>query len=253
MPQAYTLRLHSNGPALWPEHKPLEEVLELEATTPVGIFEATYQGNPTPPQGTVFLREFWDGKNRYDPDDVKTKNIVVGRWISWDTGLKDNEDNAFTACTVGELLRNYTMVIREVWRERITFPELPDEIARKAWKYNKDDKLRAVIIEDRVSGTSAFQTLQKTGEPWLQKILVAFNPTDDKTTRANQAAVWCRNNCVLMPIPGVSVPWLFDFEDELFDFPGSAFKDQVDSFSQLILWTENLLSAGWKARQKTVS
>jgi hypothetical protein len=40
-----------------------------------------------------------------------------------------------------------------------------------------------------------------------------------------------------------------DFEDELFDFPNSAFMDQVDAFSQLIIYTENLLAEGWRARR----
>jgi hypothetical protein len=55
---------------------------------------------------------------------------------------------------------------------------------------------------------------------------------------------------VLLPAPSELSPWLVDFEDELFTFPGSEFMDQVDAFSQLILYTENLLAEGWRARQQ---
>lgn len=234
--------------ALWPAHKPLAEVLDLKDTTPATIWEGTYQGNPTPPEGSIFMREWWEQKNRYGPESSYLINKVVARWISWDTGLKDAEDNAFSAAVVGELMPDYTMILREVWRDRLQFPDLPDRIKAMASKYNKDEKLRGVLIEDKASGTSAYQTLANTAEKWLKARLIPFMPTEDKVTRAQQAAVWCKNDCVLFPHPTGAVPWLMDFEDELFDFPGSVFKDQVDAFSQLIIWTENLLAQGWRAR-----
>jgi len=55
----------------------------------------------------------------------------------------------------------------------------------------------------------------------------------------------------LLPHPSEHAPWLLEFENELFSFPGSAFKDQVDSFSQLVIYTENLLSEGLRARSET--
>lgn len=248
MPQFYRYLVHERGPALWAEHKPLSEVLELQATTPPVIWEATYQGNPTPPEGTIFIRSWWGNKNRFDASDPSFANKTIARWISWDTGIKDKEDSAFTAAVVGELQPDYTLLTREVFRERLTFPDLPSVIERLAARYNKDGKLRGIIIEDKASGTSAYQTLLKTADPVLASLLVAFLPTVDKEARAQQAAVWCKQNCVFLPLPSDRVPWLYDFEDELFNFPGTSYKDQVDAFSQLILWTENLLAAGFHAR-----
>lgn len=241
--------LHKNGPALWPGHKPLSEVEELKATTPTQIWEATYQGNPMPPSGSIFMKEWWSEKNRYDIGNIAPKNKTIARWLSFDTGLKDDVSNAYSACIVGELWPDYRMAIREVWRERLQFPDLTGFITGLAAKYNKDGKIYGIIIEDKASGISAIQTLRKTAPKWLQDKIIAFNPPSDKETRANQAAVWCRNNCILLPTPSEFAPWLMDFEDELFTFPGSIFKDQVDSFSQLVLWTENLLSEGWRARE----
>lgn len=249
MATQYRFLLHQQGPALWPEHKPLSEVEALHATTPDPIWEATYQGNPTPPGGQVFKRGWWSGKNRYDPGDIGLVNICVGRWISWDTGLKDKETTDYSSYTVGELLPDYRLVVRKVHRERWEFPDLPAQMETVARQYNLDGKLRGLIIEDRVSGTSAYQTLAATAADWLRAILIAFNPTVDKTSRAQQGAVWCKNDCVLLPRPHPLVPWLIDFEDELFTFPGSTNDDQVDGFSQLLLYLENLLSEGWRARQ----
>jgi predicted phage terminase large subunit-like protein len=249
VPIQHRLRLHQNGPALWPEHKPLDEVLDLKATTPEAVWEATYQGNPTPPGGTVFQRSWWRGQNRFDAGERALINRCVARWISWDTGLKDQENNAYTSCTVGELQPEYHLIIREVWRDRLKFPDLPEAMESFARRYNRDEKLRGVIIEDKVSGTSAYQTLSATSADWLKPLLVAFMPTGDKTQRAQQAAVWCKNGCIWLPAPGEHARWLVDFEDELFNFPGSTFKDQVDSFSQLVIYLEHFLSAGWRARK----
>jgi predicted phage terminase large subunit-like protein len=249
MPTQYRYLLHTNGPALWPEHKPAEEIEALKASTVEGVWEATYQGNPSPPGGSVFKRAWWRGKNRYDATDQGLINRCVGRWISWDTGLKDKADTDFSAYTVGELLPDYILVIRQVEQERLEFPDLPSQMESVARQFNRDEKLRGLLIEDKVSGTSSFQTLQATAPEWLRVLLIAFNPTVDKVTRASQGAVWCRNDCVLLPWPSDAVPWLVDFEDQLFTFPGAVNDDMVDSLSQLLLYLENLLADGWRARR----
>lgn len=233
---------------LWPEHKPIQEVLDLRATTPDPIWSATYQGHPTPPGGQVFRRSWWTGKNRYDPADLGLVNMCVGRWISWDTGLKAKETNDYSSYTVGELLPDYRLVVRRVARDRWEFPDLPAQMETVARQFNLDGKLRGLIIEDKVSGTSAYQTLMASAADWLKRVLIAFQPVGDKTQRAQQGAVWCKNDCVLLPQPHALVPWLVDFEDELFTFPGSTHDDQVDGFSQLLLYLENLLAEGWRAR-----
>ncbi len=133
------------------------------------------------------------------------------------------------------------------------FPDLPAAIERVAreWRGVKpyaDQLLRAVIIEDRASGTSAYQTLSAVAEPWLADVLVSFSPSGSKEERAQQAAVWAKLDMVLLPHPSPSVPWLLDFEGEVFDFPDTLFKDQTDAFSQVLIYTEHLLAAGYQAR-----
>lgn len=108
--------------------------------------------------------------------------------------------------------------------------------------------LRNVVIEDKSSGKAAHQTLRATARPWLREALVAWQPRGSKEARAGAASVWCRNGMVLLPEPGPGAEWLLDFEDELFSFPQGKFADQVDAFSQLILFCENYLAEGWRAR-----
>ena len=247
---AHQVFLHNNGPALWPQHKPLAEVLELRATTPELTWSGTYQGVPTPPGGYIFKRQWWRRENRYDPNDPSLPGQIYARYISWDTGQKDKETSDYSAYTVGELLTDYRLIIRRVRQERLEFPGLPAVTEQTAVRWNHDDKLHGVIVEDKSSGTSALQTLAATSPDWLAALLIPFMPTTDKITRASQAAVWCKNGCVLLPVPGPAVPWLIDFEDELFSFPQVAHDDRTYTLSQLILFLEHILSAGWLARGK---
>jgi phage terminase large subunit-like protein len=185
---------------------------------------------------------------RYDPTLGLHRNRVVGRWLSFDTALTENDDSAYSACTVGELWPDYRLAVRDVWRDRIGFPLLPPQIEALATKWNYDEKLQGVIIEDKSSGTPAIQTIRATAQPWLINLLVPFQPGGDKPSRAKRAAVWCANGSILLPLPGPTVPWLFDFERELFGVPTFPTWDQVDTFSQLVIYLEHYLSAGLDAR-----
>ena len=48
----------------------------------------------------------------------------------------------------------------------------------------------------------------------------------------------------------MDVPWLLDFEDQLYKFPAGRIKDAVDSMGQAILYLEHLLTEGWRARER---
>ena len=249
----HKVHLH-DGRVIWPDHKPLSEVLELQRTTPEAIWYGTYQGTPTRPGGTIYKASWWDHKNRYDLADQAIYRQVYARFISWDTAQKkdrrEGDDHDLSAAVVVDLWPDYKLGVRFAYQERLEFPELPEQIARLAAQFNTDKKLRAVIVEDKQSGTSALQTLRAEAQPWLAEILVPFMPTTDKLTRAGQAAVWCKNDCLVFPEPREDLFWLVDLEDQLYDFPRAAHDDLVDAFSQVILYLEHYLERGYKARRK---
>ena len=243
----YAVVVHENGPALWPEYKSLAEVVKLRDTTPTLIWEGTYQGNPTPAGGYTFRREWWSGQNRYTVGEYLGK--VLGRFQSWDTAEETKDTSAWTVGVTGEVLDDYRLVIRDVYRERLTFDVLPQTIESQARLHWGDGRLKGIVIEDKSSGKSANQTLRATSPEWLRELLSPYQPLGSKEARAAAASVWCRNGMVWLPHPGPGAPWLMDFEDELFSFPQGTFADQADAFSQLILFVENYLAEGWAARQ----
>lgn len=245
--RTYRVVVHRDGPALWPEKKSLAEILKLKATTPSLIFEGTFQGNPTPAGGHIFHREWWEDRSRYTADTWRGK--VAARFQSWDLAEKDKETNDYTACVTVEVLTDYRLLVREVYRDRLTFNVVPATIISRARQWNGDGLLRNVVIEDKSSGTPAYQTLKATAEAWLKPLLIAYQPMGGKVERANAASVWCGNGMVWLPHPSQAAPWLIDLEDELFAFPQGLHDDQVDALSQVIIFCEHLLAAGRNGRE----
>lgn len=227
---------------------PASELEMARLELPERVFRQEYEASFVDDASMIFDRTWWLGQNRYDATDPRIPFKSIGRWLSWDTGFKDKDTSAYTARVVGELMADYRLLIRHVYRQRHTFPSLPEAIAHDATTYN-DGKVQGVLIEDKASGTSAYQTLAATADPWLREILIPFQPTGSKEQRAELAATWCRNGCVLLPEPSAAVPWLLEYENELFSAPQSEFMDQVDATSQLILWVENYLATGFHARR----
>jgi predicted phage terminase large subunit-like protein len=199
----------------------------------------------------VWLAE-WVARWQYD--EPARERRIIARTLSYDTAAKDKDTNAFSACVVGDLMDDYSLNIRHVWRERLLMPQLVDRIADDAKRWNYDGKLYTpdgvatghIVIEDRSSGTGAYQMLYHSGDPMLQSCLRAFNPTASKEERFNNAGIWVKRKWVKFPAPGPRVPWLKAFEDELFQ--EEEFKDQRDAVAQLILWHQPVFLRGVEAR-----
>lgn len=239
MPVTRQVRLHDCF-VLWPEHKSAAEVAELQKTTLGYVWDVTYQGSMVQKAGTLFKREWWTGRNRFS--EVKP----VARFISLDTATSEAANAAYTAWTVGDLLPDYRLAVVEIGRKRLEFPALVGWIEALYRQYYERGLLRSIVIEDKSSGIGALQTLRQAGD--IAEVLQGFNPRVDKPTRWGQAAVWCSLGCVLLPEPGPRYPWLYEAETELFTVPNAAQLDQADAFSQLIIYLENFLSEGYRAR-----
>jgi len=245
--------INEEGEALWPERFPLAELASIRASTSDRTWHALYQQAPTSEGGVIVQRDWYEqGRNRYDTMDQALQNAVLRRYISFDTAEEVTDTAAFTACVVGDLMPDYSLHIREVWRGKVSIPELPGVIERLATKHNWDGKLRNVVIEYKSSGKATYQTMKRSAPDWLRPLLFAHNPIGDKVTRLSNAAVWMRQGMVLLPYTAEGAPWLDDYEDELFGAPNSPKLDQVDATSQLVKHLENPLSQGLRLRVQRV-
>jgi predicted phage terminase large subunit-like protein len=232
------------GQLLWPERFGQKENQAAKVDLGPRGYAGQHDQRPAPAGGNIYQVSWWRGQNRYRPG-----NVIVGRWLSWDTALKDKEQSDTSALTVWELTDDYYLQLRHASWQRLQFPQLASAIMDEARRWMYDGKLRGIIIEDKASGISALQTLDESAPREIAELLVAFQPGQvSKEGRSRQASLWCERGCVRLPEPGESAPWLLDFEDQLYKFPTARIKDTVDSMAQAILYLEHLLADGWRAR-----
>ena len=127
-------------------------------------------------------------------------------------------------------------------------PALVKHIERLYRTYvGERNAFRKIVIEAKSSGSGVLQTLQQ-GVVIPTNVLVGYNPKVDKQTRWSQAAVWCSLDMVKLPHPNSDMPWLHEAEEELFSLPNAEYFDQADSFSQLVLYLEHVLTEGYRAK-----
>lgn len=247
------------GEALCPERYNIAKLRKMERRIGDYYFGALYQQRPQPASGAIFKREWWDREqNRYDGSDRAHRNRVVARWIVYDTALKDGAGNDYSAAAVWELWPDYRVAIRHMWNERIQSAMLPERMEADAVEWNKDGKLRGLVIEDKGSGTNAIQTLRMAAPQWLADMIFEFMPTGTKTYRARLASIWCERNCILLPTPSMqNGDWYNALLDantgQLWLFPHAAHDDMVDTISSGIMYLEHYIKEGWDLRQRMIA
>ena len=111
----------------------------------------------------------------------------------------------------------------DVWRDKVEFPELK-RIAQSLYARDTPD---IVIVEDKASGQSLIQELQRNTRIPVLPIKV----DRDKVARAYAATPLIESGRVYLP---ENAPWLFDYIEELSSFPKAAHDDQVDSTTQAL-------------------
>jgi predicted phage terminase large subunit-like protein len=95
--------------------------------------------------------------------------------------------------------------------------------ARAFWHKHKAGTgapLRAMVVEDKVSGTGLIQTLRREGVA-----VIPVQRSKDKLSRGYDAAPFIESGNVLLP---QDAPWLSDLLAEAATFPGGAHDDQLD-------------------------
>ena len=241
------------GEALCPERydeKALKRILNVIKER---AFNSQFQGRPTKSGGNVFMTKWWAGDStRYAASDIPIiRRQSVGRWMSFDTAYSEEGNASYSALVVGDMLSDYRLRITDVQRGHFAFPELVKWVTRCIQDHNADGKLKQISIEQKASGMSLTQVLEQKLAPELVGLIDPVQPKGSKEERANAASYWCENGSIVLPWPGMAVPWLPPFTDELFAFPAAPRDDQVDAFTQIIDRTIYWLQAGIDARIAT--
>lgn len=210
------------GEWLWTDYKSPEEWERQKRKQPERNWAALYQQRPKPLEGAIFKR-VWP--NRYRPGEIPPDAYLVH---SWDTANKPDEVmNAPSVCTIWAVSKlGYYLV--HVWRDWVDFPALK----RAVVNLYESHPATAVLVEDKASGQSLIQELRDS----TMVPVISVEPEGDKIFRAEKSTAAWEAGLVYLPSddPAIAPPWLPEFEREIFGFPLSTYKDQVDSASQAI-------------------
>ncbi len=182
----------------------------------------------------------------YDDENKLYEQRVLKKVQSWDTAFKKNQENDFSVCTTW-LVGVNAYYLLDMWKGRVEFPELK----RKVVELYGLHKANEILIEDKASGQSLLQELQRNTRLPIKAIKV----DQDKIARVHSVSPIIEAGRVILP---KDKHWLKDFTDEIEEFPNGEFDDIVDSVSQFLLQqkgndTADLTSIKHKPRSGTAS
>jgi len=229
---AETDELHrKEGEPLFPEHKSLEFLNERKSIMHEYAWESLYQQNPYVVGGNLFHSEHW---RFYEVPPTITHRVIYA-----DTAQKTKEENDRSVFECWGKTDDGRAVMLDLIKGRWEAPELLSQ-ARAFWNKHKvvtgKGRLRAMKIEDKVSGTGLIQTLKREGIP-----VKGIQRSIDKVTRALDVIPSIEAGLVFLP---QDAAWLSEFLTETSQFPNGVHDDQVDPMMDAI--DDLLLGTGRK-------
>jgi predicted phage terminase large subunit-like protein len=211
------------GEPLDPVREPLLVLDQLKEQLGSSLFAAQYLQTPVPPGGNMLKRE-WLRDYEIPPAHQAGDEIVQ----TWDTAMKAGEANNYSVCLTVRVRNRNEYFLIDVFRDRLEFPELAKLVCAHARLF----RATAILVEDKVSGTSLIQTAKRNG---LQGV-VAMKPSSDKESRMYGQTPKLESRSLFLPR---FAPWREDFLEEYLSFPKGKYDDQIDALSQFLEWRVN--------------
>jgi predicted phage terminase large subunit-like protein len=195
------------------------------------VFNALYQGRPSPDAGNVWQRPWW---RRYTAPLWTQHPTVPDAYLvdecdemvmSWDMTFKDTKSSDYV---VGQVWarRGANVYLLDQVHKRLSFTDTLTAFKAMVTRWPQATRK---IVEDKANGTAIIDTL-------TSKIpgITAVSPTESKYARANAVAPFIEAGNVHLPEAAIA---LFDPEaliDEAAGFPNAAHDDMVDATSQAL-------------------
>jgi predicted phage terminase large subunit-like protein len=210
--------IDDDGQSFWPDQFPLDD-LERKRLANAYVFAGQYMQRPAPVGGGIFKDEWWQYWQAMPALEYRT--------IYADTAQKTGQENDYSVFQCWGRSKAGQAILIDQIRGKWESPELLVQ-ARAFWAKHRagDAPLRAMKVEDKVSGTGLIQTLSREGIP-----VVGIQRDRDKVTRAYDAAPFIQSGNVYLP---ANAPWLSDFLGEASLFPNGKHDDQLDPMMDAI-------------------
>ena len=209
--------------SVWPEYWSLEELEKVQATLPVGKWNAQWMQNPTSEEGAIIKREWW---RVWDQDWIPNLHYVIQ---SYDTAYLKKETADFSAITTWGVFypeedSPANLILIDSIKGRYEFPELR-RVALDQYKYWNPE---AVIIEAKAAGLPLTYELRQMDIP-----VQNFTPSkgNDKHVRVNTCAPLFESGLIWAP----DQKFAEEVVEECAAFPFGDHDDLVDSMTQAVM------------------
>jgi predicted phage terminase large subunit-like protein len=206
------------GEALFPEHKPLDFLLERRKLLTEASWESIYQQNPIVVGGGMLPVEKLKVVSFFD----RTKVTATVRY--WDKAGTDREDAAFTAGVRMHSMSDGTYIISHIVRGQWTALDREEKI--KAWTEVDASEFGSYeVYVEQEPGSGGKESAESTIRMLAGYTVYADRVTGNKVVRAEPFAAQVQGGNVGL----VAGEWCSPFLDEAEVFPAGKWKDQVDA------------------------
>lgn len=209
----------TEGEALWPERRPIDELNNIRSTVGPFWWSALYQQRPTPIEGGLFKLEFFDQFFERSPQEVKSCRF-------WDLAATKNSDSDYTVGLLLSLCDDGNFYVQDVVRGRWA-PYERDRIIKQVAQL---DGYNVKIRMEKEPGASGESLCDSMG-----RMLTGFNFRGIRSKDSKMARVNSIDG--IASVAGVGRlrlrkgHWTREFIDELIMFPNALHDDQVDALS----------------------
>lgn len=201
-----------------------QQIKELENDIPVQLRRQEIHGEFADRSDEGIIKPTWW---KYYTGNEYTKEKVIKRIAMWDTAFKKSQENDFSVCGVW-VITTSGYYLDYVFRDRLEFPELKSVAVDI---YDKH-KVNEIWIEDKASGTSLIQELQRETRIPVK----AIKADKDKIECVHAITPLLESGKVFVREGEV---WTETFLRECEEFPFGEYDDQVDVLSKFLSEAKN--------------
>jgi predicted phage terminase large subunit-like protein len=218
------------GDSLWPARYPPEHINNIRIQSP-RTYTALYQGDPTPPEGSLFQA---DWLHEYRPEDLPAfDKLNIFAASDHATSLKRHGDPSVIGLIGVDYKQNVYVLPDLVWK-KLPIDQLVEAMLQRMRKYQP----RYWWMEN--------ENISKAFGPFLRKRMieenvycpiVAVTPSADKVLRSS--AIQGRMQQGKVFFPGYA-PWWPQAKNQILRFPNALHDDFVDFISWIGIGLESL-------------
>lgn len=216
------------GEALHPERYDLERLTKIKKAVGSQAWNALYQQRPSSKGGDI-IKGAWFKRYSVLP---RMKRII----ITADTAQKTKQHNDYSVIIVAGLGNDGGLYIVDLIRGKWEAPELEQKLS-DVWNKYRSMSVHKVYIEDKSSGTSLIQNIQRK-----QRIPVEGVQVDtDKYTRVLGVQGYIESGYIYLPN---DAEWIEDFIKECEAFTATDSHKHDDQVDAMVMAITELMGGG---------